>query len=83
MPKSRLGNRSPLKAALGRTAPKKPKAARTSFMVAREVAERVRDAAYWERQTVVEFVERALLAEVERLEETRGETFPPRNSDRG
>ena len=48
---------------------------RTMLAVSPEVAERVRDAAYHERDTVKAIVERALLAEVERMEFEHGEGF--------
>ncbi len=71
---------SPLGTALGQALerPTKATAQRTSFAVAPEVAERLRDAAFWERRSVVSLVEQAILELVERLEEERGETFKPR-----
>lgn len=58
--------------------PRRKAPQRTSLMVAPEVAERIRDAAFWERTTVAALVEAAILEKVERLESDRGETFKPR-----
>ena len=71
---------SPLAGALGKALerPTAKATRRTSLMVAPEVAERVRDAAYWERRTLANLVEEAILEKVEQLENARGETFAPR-----
>lgn len=79
--RSHAGSHSPLAAALRRPPTKaKAKADRTSLAVSPEVAERLRDAAAWEREPVKAFTEAALLAEVERREREHGEgfTYPPR-----
>ncbi len=76
MAKRRLKD-SPLAGALGKV-PRKKAPERTSLMVAPEVAERIRDAAHWQRQTLSKLVEEAILEKVERLETARGEVFPPR-----
>ena len=52
---------------------------RTGLSVSLDVAARVRAAAYWEPgETVVGITKRALLAEIERMEQERGEPYPPR-----
>lgn len=74
-----LGSHSPIAAAIGRSARKATPPQRTTFSLSREVAGRVRDAAAWERVSVVEYVEQALLAAVEAGEREHGEsfTYPP------
>lgn len=70
---------SPLAKAL-----KAPKAAthrrqsHTTVAVSHEVHQRGRDAAYWQRESLSALVERAILAEIERMEAERGDIFPPR-----
>lgn len=55
---------------------------RVTFYIDEETMERVRDAAWWTPGlTLSGLAERALLQSVEGLEEERGETFPPRNSE--
>jgi hypothetical protein len=51
---------------------------RTTFSLGLEVAEAARDAAYFERVTVVELVETAILHYVQELEDRRGEPFAKR-----
>lgn len=43
--------------------------------------ERVRNAAYWSRNPVAAIVERAILAELERMERANGEPFKPRAAE--
>ena len=54
---------------------------RFTVRIAEELQERVRDAAYWERATVTAIVERALAAELERMEQARGEAYQPRTEE--
>jgi len=78
---SRLGTSNPLTAnpltaALAEAQAGPPP--RTTFSLSLDVAERARDAAYELRLPVVEVVETAIREHVARLEEQRGEPFPPR-----
>lgn len=78
MARRRLAD-SPLSGlAAARQQVRKATARRTSLSTSLEVAARVRAAAYWERMTVVEYTERALLAAVTSGEQERGEPYPPR-----
>lgn len=52
--------------------------AHTTVAVSHEVHQRARDAVYWQRESLSALVERAILAEIERMEAERGEIFPPR-----
>jgi hypothetical protein len=58
--------------------PRRSLARRTTFSLGLEIAEAARDAAYFERATVVELVETAILHYVRALEEQRGEPFAKR-----
>jgi len=77
MAKPRLKRRNVLAEAL-RAPPPAQKAGRTALGVDHEVANRLRDAAHWERRSVKDMAEEALLEYVERLESERGEPYPPR-----
>lgn len=69
---------SPRRGAVERV--KEPGEGRVSFatQLPERVVERVRDAAYWDRQTVAEIVERALEREVSRMEKERGTAYERR-----
>lgn len=59
--------------------PELPKKERVTVLLPEDVLERARTACYWTPAlTMAELVERALTAEIERLERKRGEAFPPR-----
>lgn len=51
---------------------------RFTVRISGELQDRVRNACYWERETVTAFVERAFAAELERMEKERGEEYPQR-----
>jgi hypothetical protein len=81
--KSRLGSSNPLlanplTAALAESQAQVGAPRRTTFSLNPEVAERARDAAHFQRVSVVELVETAIRAYVETLERDRGEPFPER-----
>jgi hypothetical protein len=83
MSKAKRGLASdPLAALTATKAHTKPKGGRrqelTSFSVSVQVGERVRNAAYFNRETLMQFVETALMERVEALEEEHGNVFPPR-----
>ena len=82
MSKARRGLASDPLAALTATKAAKPKGGRrqelTSFSVSVQIGERVRNAAYFNRETLMQFVETALMDRVEALEEEHGGVFPPR-----
>ncbi len=67
---------NPLTAALAEAQTGPPP--RTTFSLSLDVAERARDAAHFERLTVVELVETAIREYVAKLEARRGEPFPQR-----
>ncbi|MDP9122976.1 MAG: hypothetical protein M3O15_16655 [Acidobacteriota bacterium] len=82
MTRSRLGTSNPLAgnpltSALAEAQRSGPPP-RTTFSLSLDVAERARDAAYFQRIPVVEIVETAIRAYVETLERERGEPFPQR-----
>lgn len=84
MSKTGLGKRSPIAAALGGGRARRSKPARTTFSVAREVAQRAQDCAHHDRRTVVDVLETALLDYVAEQERQHGEdfTYPPAPSKR-
>lgn len=51
---------------------------RATYHLSPELIERVTLAAYWERETQADIVERALRREIERMEAERGEPYKPR-----
>ncbi len=46
-----------------------------------ELIERARDAAYWDRTTLASIMVQALADALDRLEQGRGEPYPPRQSE--
>lgn len=50
-------------------------------LVDEQLVERVRDAAYWERLTIGEFLEQALREHLAGLEEKRGSAYPKRTAE--
>jgi hypothetical protein len=88
MSKAKRGLASdPLAALTATRAQGKPKGGRrqelTSFSVSVHVGERVRNAAHYNRETLMQFVETALMDRVEALEEQHGGVFPPRPEKHG
>lgn len=78
MRKTGAGRHSAIQAALNRR-PSKKAPRRVTLSVSPEVWQRVRDCAVFERRSVVEVTEHALLEYVNRLEASQGEgfTYPP------
>lgn len=60
------------------TAGERPSASRFTCHLPPELAEKIRDLAWWERRTVAEVVTAALSQFVERMERERGEAYEPR-----
>jgi len=77
----RLGD-SPLARRIGAAkaaqTPTKQRRQTTTLAIGREIAERARDAAHWNRESLRALIERATLAEIDKMERERGEVFPPR-----
>ena len=68
----------------GAAAPARPKAVGRINYVVRfpyELLERLRDAAYWSRDSINGMVERAVANEIERLEKAQGAKFLPRDGE--
>lgn len=61
----RLGNVGALGAVLKKT---KAPAARKTLMVSREIADRAKDGAWWDRVSLQTFVEAAILEQIGRME---------------
>jgi len=57
-----------------------PERERVTVQMLATTAERLKDCAYWERLTVVEIVEKGILAFVEKMESRRGEKYPTRTA---
>jgi hypothetical protein len=82
---ARPAKKAPPKKPTTKTADKKPKQpakpGRMTVVISPEVAERARNAAYWEPGvTVAGLIEAGLTREVDRLERERGESYPKRRT---
>jgi hypothetical protein len=55
--------------------------ARMTVQISQDTIERVKNAVYWERLTVAQFVEEALEASLSKLEKRRGESYPKRKAE--
>lgn len=55
--------------------------ARMTVQISQNTIERLKDAVYWERFTVAQFVEDALEAALQKIEKRRGKSYPKRKSE--
>lgn len=55
--------------------------ARMTVQISLDTIERLKDAVYWERLTVAQFVEEALEAALQKLEKRSGKPYPKRKSE--
>jgi hypothetical protein len=59
----------------------KRKKERVTVHITPGINDKIRDICYWDHDTIADFIESAVLAEIERRETCRGEAYPPREKE--